>query len=216
MSSRYMFSQRQRIDARPQNDPATQAGLRNVHRDMSGNVIGATTPEGYGIGTKNRSWQTAPSGMDRKVGLQPGKSQLGAPATPGLDRLAAMNAAPAGESFAATEKRKRRESAASGAFGAKPQNLAQRQQLFADMKKSGTQSPDLAKRAAGLGVSRSQYDRAWSKIPSTGQGIAAAAKPAPTAPAGSLAYGYGSSPKAPQGNSMPELAGTTKPRKWRL
>lgn len=162
-----MFSNRGRIDARPQNSDATQAGMRNVHRDMRGNVIGGVTAEGQGIGTKARAWQTPPSGMDRKIGLRRAEDRMGEPATPGLDRLAAMQSSGPRESFAATEQRKRRESAASGAFGKPAQNLAKRQQLFKDMQTagSGAQSPELVKRAAGLGVTKSQYNRAWSKIP---------------------------------------------------
>jgi hypothetical protein len=41
-----------RIDLRPQNSAATQAGMRGVHRGMSGNVIGGYTAEGQALGTK--------------------------------------------------------------------------------------------------------------------------------------------------------------------
>jgi len=37
---------RTRIDARNQADPYVQAGVRNIHRDTRGNVIGGTTAEG--------------------------------------------------------------------------------------------------------------------------------------------------------------------------
>ncbi len=40
---------RTRINGRPQSDPATQAGLRNIHRDTKGRVISAITPEGKRI-----------------------------------------------------------------------------------------------------------------------------------------------------------------------
>jgi hypothetical protein len=196
-----------RIDARPQNDPATQAGLRNVHRDTRGNVIGGVTAEGQGIGTKARGWQTPPSpnlqlppepemqtaewrtspipGMERRAynqmmqagggttGTAPAASapapvsRLGNPSTPGLDRLAAMQPAAGGTSFADQDKAARERSAASGAFGKRAQNLSGRRKLFKDMEiaGSGAQSPDFAKRAAKLGVPKSRYNRAWSKIP---------------------------------------------------
>jgi hypothetical protein len=194
-----------RIDARPQNDPATQAGMRNVHRDMRRNVIAATTPEGQRIRSDGRAWQTPLSGMDRKIGLQPGVSQLGAPATPGLDRLAAMQSTGPRMSFADQEKAARKKSAASGAFGAKPQNLAGRQQLFVDMQAAGSgaqQSPDLAKRAASLGVSKSAYNRAWSKIP---QAPAMLARPAAN-PSNNIDYGMASeNPVKPRGKRVPMI-----------
>jgi hypothetical protein len=176
-----------RIDTRPQSDPAVAAGLRNIRRDTSGQVVGGITPEGQRIGTANRSWSTSPMGPGG--GMRPavaGGGSLGRPATPGLDRLAAMQSSgPPTDFGVANEKRKRKELAATGAFGKGPQNLAQRQQLFADMKSagSGAASPDIAKRAAGLGVTRSQYDRAWSKVPQAPASIAAAK---PTTPAGSM------------------------------
>lgn len=52
-------SGRTRIDARPRNSWATQAGLRGVHRGMNGKVIGGYTDDGRGFGTKagGSSWQ---------------------------------------------------------------------------------------------------------------------------------------------------------------
>lgn len=51
---------RKRIDGRSQSDPATQAGMRGIHRDTKGNVIGGYTAEGQGIGTKRGGWRSAP------------------------------------------------------------------------------------------------------------------------------------------------------------
>src|SRR5688572_1134413 len=51
---------RKRIDGRNQNDPATQAGMRGIHRDTRGNVIGGYTAEGQGIGTKRGNWRSSP------------------------------------------------------------------------------------------------------------------------------------------------------------
>lgn len=48
------LTKRVRINGRPQSDPATQAGLRNIHRDTRGRVISAMTPEGKRI-TQNGS-----------------------------------------------------------------------------------------------------------------------------------------------------------------
>jgi hypothetical protein len=55
---------KQRIDGRPQNSAATQAGMRGVHRDMRGNVIGGYTAEGQAMGSRDRgqSWQQRANG----------------------------------------------------------------------------------------------------------------------------------------------------------
>lgn len=68
-----------RIDTRPRNQWQVTAGMRGVHKDMSGKVIGGYAPDGRALGTKANMG-----------GATPGKlaSQAG---TPGLDRLAAMN-----------------------------------------------------------------------------------------------------------------------------
>jgi hypothetical protein len=49
-----------RRDLRPQNDPATAAGMRGVHRDIRGNVIGGYTAEGQAIGTKSQAHGAGP------------------------------------------------------------------------------------------------------------------------------------------------------------
>lgn len=61
---------RQRIDGRPQSSWATQAGLRSVHRDMHGNVIGGIAQDGRGIGAKadrqaSLGWQSKVAGSPR-------------------------------------------------------------------------------------------------------------------------------------------------------
>lgn len=43
---------RRRIDTRDQNRWEVQAGMRGVHRDTRGNVIGGTLPDGRKVGTK--------------------------------------------------------------------------------------------------------------------------------------------------------------------
>jgi len=48
---------RRRIDGRNQADPAVAAGMRGIHRDTRGNVIGGYTAEGQGIGTKGGNWR---------------------------------------------------------------------------------------------------------------------------------------------------------------
>lgn len=71
----YGSRSRQRIDARPQNSAATQAGMRGVHRDTKGNVIGGYTAEGQGLGTKSGNWRSSMGGFD-------GMPSTAAPATP--------------------------------------------------------------------------------------------------------------------------------------
>lgn len=92
---------------------------------------------------------------------------VSAPSTPGPDRLAAMQSG-GQESFAQTEARKRRESAASGAFGRGAQmkadeNLQGRRALFAEMRGDGDgditgRSEEFRERARSLGVD----DEGWS------------------------------------------------------
>lgn len=76
---------RGRIDARPPSKEKA-AGMRNIHRDTDGSVIGGVMPDGTPTGSRAR--QTGPL-MNRL--------SLGKPVTPGLDAQAAANAnAPGG------------------------------------------------------------------------------------------------------------------------
>jgi hypothetical protein len=137
-------------------DPYRAKGANNLHRGMGGEVIGYTSAEGQGYGTRDKTGKR-PIPQASRLDIK----------TPGLDSLAAMQNKQPRESFADTDARKRMESSASGAFGQRAQNLGQRQMLYKDMQAvgNGGQTNDMAKRANDLGVTAGQYDRAWSKIP---------------------------------------------------
>lgn len=79
---------RRRIDLRPQNDPATAAGMRNVHRGMRGEILGGVTGEGQAIGTKagKPAWRG-------RMGSGGAGAALGAPNAlgGGLGRWRALN-----------------------------------------------------------------------------------------------------------------------------
>lgn len=70
---------RGRIDTRPQNSKEVQGGMRGIHRDMRGNVIGGYAPDGRALGTKANMGGAAPGNLASQAG------------TPGLDRMTAMN-----------------------------------------------------------------------------------------------------------------------------
>lgn len=88
---------RTRIDARPQNSPATQAGMRGVHRGMRGEVIGGYTAEGEALGTKagRPSWRTpvVPGG----AAPAPVAANVAQPTAPVPARTANPNATPLGK-----------------------------------------------------------------------------------------------------------------------
>lgn len=157
-----------RIDTRPQNDAATRVGLRNVHRDTRGNVIGAVTAEGRPLGTMgNPNRAGTSSGFKTAAAAAPSQSaqpvatpgwrgsatpRLDAgPQTPGLDAQAPPVAS----------------------------NLARRQSLFADMQKAGAGglTPEMSQRAKQLGVDGAGWRRGVAKL------TAAPAAPAAFAPA---------------------------------
>jgi hypothetical protein len=79
----------QRIDGRPQSSWATQAGLRGVHRDMRGNVIGGFTEDGQGWGNKadrgapnaGTGWQARMNRSSNGNGTTAANSNYVAPAT---------------------------------------------------------------------------------------------------------------------------------------
>jgi hypothetical protein len=149
-----------RIDARPKNDEATQAGMRGVHRDMKGNVIGGYTAEGQAIGTKSRFRQ-----------MGGGRSLLAdGPQTPGLDRLAAMQRTTPAPTFAAMDRQAKDKAAESGAFGAGAQNRFGRRKLYSDMQKfaaTGDESLDPKKfgeRSRQLGVPQGRFRAAAGKM----------------------------------------------------
>ncbi len=130
------------------------AGMRNLHRNTRGDVIGGTTAEGMGIGTKSSRFRTQGS-----TGGSITPRLAAGPQTPGLDRLAAMQPTAPRMSFADQEKAAREKSAASGAFGTKAQNLAGRRSLFRDMQTagSGAITPEMEKRGTELGVKPSRF-----------------------------------------------------------
>lgn len=76
---------RTRIDTRRQNDPATQAGMRGVHRGMRGEVIGGYTAEGQALGTKagKAAWKSSiPASVPAAGGaaMEPVSAPAAAPA----------------------------------------------------------------------------------------------------------------------------------------
>lgn len=139
-----------RMDLRPQNDPATQAGMRGVHRGMGGGVIGGYTPAGEALGTK------------RMQGPADG-SRIGNPSTPGLDRWRQMNPnAPKGQAAitAASGNGVRTAAAPEGS-----QLLKDRQELHARMKAGVT--PGMQQQARKLGVTDASWKRVAAKMPHT-------------------------------------------------
>ncbi len=177
MFRRYMFDKKPRIDARPENSEATQAGMRNVHRDMRGNVIGGVTAEGQALGTKARSWQTPPSGIDRRIGLGSSQGSAGNPATPGLDRLATMQSS-------AINRRKRAWNG-NQTMPATGNVLNSRINLHKKMKAAGPGgiTEDMRKQAKSLGIKDQSFDRVASEIPAnqTDYGMASAGEKKPRA-----------------------------------
>ena len=160
MFDNYSNRNNTRIDARPRNDEATQAGMRGVHRDTKGNVIGGYTAEGQAIGTKSRFRQ-----------MGGGRSLLAdGPQTPGLDRLAAMQRTTPAPSFAEQDRQAKEKSAMSGAFGGAAQNRARRRELFRDMESfAKTGSEDLnpkkfGERSRQLGVPQGRFRAAAGKL----------------------------------------------------
>jgi hypothetical protein len=166
MGFRNRYNDRPRIDARPRNDEATQAGMRGVHRGMGGEVIGGYTAEGQALGTKATKGAAA---------------GIGGMKTPGLDRQAAMQqGSKFRRSFADQEKDARAKSAASGAFGKEAQQLEGRRSLYKDMTAagSGAITPQMEQRAGDLGVKRSRFREVAGGIPAAPAMIARPAAPA--------------------------------------
>lgn len=159
----YQGSGMGRIDTRPQSDPAVQAGLRNIHRDTAGNVIGAKTPEGVSIGvnaSKSRLGTSATPRLD--AGVQTPRLDSN-PSTPIRYKSAAARQA---EDAAGAQK-----VALNGGFGqgaqAKAQNLEGRKSLFSRMQQAGAGgiTPAMQKEAASLGVSGAGWRSALEKLP---------------------------------------------------
>lgn len=156
-----------RIDTRPRGDEAVAAGIRNIHRDTAGNVIGGITAEGQGIGTKSSKFRGSGGGGSLTPRLDAG------PKTPGLDKWHAANDNPVVRpTFAQQDAAAREASAASGAFGKQSQNLAGRRSLFRDMQAAGRGgiTPAMESTAGKLGVKRSRF-----------RDVAASIQPAPAA-----------------------------------
>lgn len=163
-----------RIDTRPRGDEAVAAGIRNIHRDTAGNVIGGITAEGQGIGTKSSKFRGSSGGGPLTPRLDAG------PKTPGLDRWHAANDNPvARPSFAAQDAAARERSAASGAFGKQSQNLAGRRSLFRDMQAAGSGgiTPAMESTAGKLGVKRSRFRDVAAGIQAAPAAVAVARPP---------------------------------------
>lgn len=180
-----------RIDARPQNDTATQAGLMAVHKNIQGNVIGAITPEGQKLGTAKQASTGSGSGSGWRGGSATPMLDAG-PQTPGLDSNPRR---PVTYTSMAALNKKDMDAAqsvsANGDFGIgaqkKAQNLDGRQALFSDMQKAGSGglTPEMSQRAQGLGVDQAGWRRGVAKLPAAPAMIAspgAPLAPAPSAP----------------------------------
>ena len=179
--------------ARLHYDSPAQVGMKGVHRDGAGAVIGGYTQQGAPLGTKQRAWQ-APLGR-----------RAGNPSTPGLDRLAAIQPGadrvpfdPAGKTYAATGN-----------------VLNQRQNLFKAMEKAGPDgiTEDMRKKARGLKVSDSGFNAAAKRIKDNAAAIAPGPTqtvPLPPGEGGSTAAGAPSVPPV-RSNGRPRIVGQFKP-----
>jgi hypothetical protein len=139
-----------RIDTRPQS-AETAAGVRNIHRDTDGSVIGGNNPDGTPFGSKV------------KRNLIDGSS-LGNPVTKGLDRWRSMNPnAPIGQ---AAIDASRGNSSRTVAAPAGSDLLAKRQALHKDMKAAGQAgvTPEMAARAKELGVADTSFRRVAGEL----------------------------------------------------
>ena len=140
--------------------PEKSAGMKNIRRDMSGKVVGATTPEGVGIGenaTKDR--RSAGSMFPRlERGVQ----------TPMIDAYKAGQRPQAPQPPMIQPK-------------------DTRQGLFRDMVKSGSGgiTPAMKQRGAQLGITPQQWNNGMRKLPAA-PGAIAQAQPVTTSPAPAL------------------------------
>lgn len=154
-----------RMDMRIQSDPATQAGVRNAHRDTRGNIIGGQDLYGRNFGTN----ANAGSGFRGRSGLGGSTvdgSRLGNPSTPGLDLNRQMNPnPPVTDTAPGYAMRKMRGQTAAAADGS--QLLKDRQALHAEMQTAGAGglSPDMEARAKKLGVTGSSFRRVAGSLP---------------------------------------------------
>lgn len=192
---------RGRIDTRNQADPAVAAGIRGIHRDTGGNVIGGYSAEGSPMGTKR------------------GASAVGGSATPRLDagvqtpRLDSNPSQPirygTPEVRAAEMQSAARKSTLSGAFGIgaqrRAENLQGRQSLFSRMQSAGAGgiSPAMKQEAAKLGVTAGGWRNALGKLPAAPSMVSApGARPA-------------ISPMRPA-EPMPKPAAAPMEKPWRM
>ena len=138
---------RTRIDTRPQSDPAVAAGMRGIHRDTDGSVIGGYTAEGQAIGTKANA-----SRFRASINQNSLTPRLDAgPRTPRLDAMAK----PAPSNL---EKR---------------QSLFRDMQKVG----AGGITPEMKQQAAALGVKRKGWRSAMSKLQTAPAAIAAPGAP---------------------------------------
>lgn len=193
-----------RIDTRSQNRWDVRAGMKNVHRDMRGNVIGGITAEGKGLGTKagkkrglsGRGLSTSTPGLDRqnKNGLA-GGSPAGPVAAPAASRhwsqmtggalpqksggLGKSGGGSAGGGGGTPEKVGGLGSSGGGsAAPAAPVDNAAKQAFagkLRDAKSSGRWDRGaLRSEAASLGISNEAASKYWGSLPGANKGVARA------------------------------------------
>ena len=138
---------RTRIDTRPQSDPAVAVGMRGIHRDMDGSVIGGYTAEGQAVGTKANASRFR-AGVNQNS-LTP-RLDAG-PRTPRLDAMAKP---------APTNLEKR-------------QSLFRDMQKVG----AGGITPEMKQQAAALGVKRSGWRSAMGKLQAAPAAIATPSAP---------------------------------------
>ncbi len=164
-----------RIDTRSQSDPAVAAGMRGIHRDTGGNVIGGYTAEGSPLGTKKSVAAVGGSATPR---LDAGVQTPRLDSNPRQPMIYGNSADRRAQDVSAA-----RSVAADGGFGIgaqqREQQRAGRQSLFERMKTAGAGgvTPAMAKEAASLGVTRGGWRNALGKIPQPPASIAAVNAP---------------------------------------
>lgn len=189
----------QRVDGRPRNSWATQAGLRGVHRNGRGEVIGAYTEDGKGWGNKADRGST--NGTGGWQGRMTGRESA-APATASGNGTTTPAAAPAGN----------------GTAPATGNVLNARQNLFKQMTAAGSAAltPAMRAKAQSLGVTDQAFNEAAGRLKAneaiTPPRPAAAPAATPSPPATPPAAG--STPPAPVSkiNGIPAADAIAKAR----
>lgn len=198
---------RTRIDTRPQSDPAVAAGMRRIHRDMDGSVIGGYTAEGQPVGTMKSPNRR----IDKSFSVPTSRFRDNAPAAgAGVPAPMAGPTAPASPVSVtplldAGPQTPRLDAMAKPA----PTNLEKRQSLFRDMQKVGAGgiTPVMKQQAAALGVKRSGWRSAMGKLQAAPAAIAAPG--APPAAAGGVPASL-ARPAGMPAATPPPLAGKEK------